>query len=161
MFNALKEHLTQRDIRFISIDGSTKPKTRQEHCDNFQYNKDVKFAVLSMTACAFGLNLTAANLVIFAELFWNPGVIWLEYNSEGFFNLIRFFKSLLQAEDRAHRIGQTKPVTIQYLLAKGTADDYIWPILKKKLDFLSKTGLSNEEFEQFEVIIILAIYFPF
>ncbi|VDO81328.1 unnamed protein product [Schistosoma margrebowiei] len=73
------------------------------------------------------LHLTAANLVIFAELFWNPGV-------------------LVQAEDRAYRIGQMDSVLIRYLIAEQTADDFIWPLVERKLEVLSKAGLNRETF---------------
>lgn len=48
------------------------------------------------------------------ELFWNPSL-------------------LIQAEDRAHRLGQTRTVRIYYLHAAGTADDIVWPLVNKKL----------------------------
>ena len=53
---------------------------------------------------------------------------------------------LTQAEDRAHRIGQTDSVTVQYLVAIGTADDKLWPMIQKKLDVLNKAGLSKDNF---------------
>lgn len=56
-----------------------------------------------------GITLTAATMVIFAELYWNPGI-------------------LIQAEDRAHRIGQKDSVNVHYLLAQGTFDDKIWSV---------------------------------
>ena len=70
-----------------------------------------------------GLTLTSASLVVFAELYWNPGV-------------------LLQAEDRVHRIGQQNSVLVQYLLGNGTFDDKFWPLLQRKLDTLQSAGLS-------------------
>lgn len=61
-----------------------------------------------------GLTFTAASHVVFAELYWNPGQI-------------------KQAEDRAHRIGQTVSVNVHYLIAKGTFDTVMWSMLNKKV----------------------------
>lgn len=60
-----------------------------------------------MEYVVIGLTLTAATTVCFAELYWNPG-------------------SLVQAEDRAHRIGQRDSVNVHYLLCKHTLDDRLW-----------------------------------
>lgn len=54
-----------------------------------------------------------------------------------------FSKILCQAEDRVHRIGQTESVVIRYLLGKGTADDYLWPAIQKKIDVLNEVGLDQ------------------
>lgn len=54
------------------------------------------------------------------------------------------FQILCQAEDRVHRIGQSDNVMIQYLVAKNTADDYLWPIIKKKLNVLNAVGLDQD-----------------
>lgn len=59
----------------IRIEGATSSENRQKFCDKFQKDDQVKVALLSITAACTGLTLTAANLVVFAELFWNPGVI--------------------------------------------------------------------------------------
>lgn len=53
---------------------------------------------------------------------------------------------MTQAEDRAHRIGQQDSVLVQYLVAQGTADDYLWPLVQKKLNVLHKAGLSKDNF---------------
>lgn len=59
---------------FIRIDGSVSSDARKSFCDQFQTEEKFRVAVLSITAASTGLTLTAANLVVFAELFWNPGV---------------------------------------------------------------------------------------
>lgn len=59
-------------------------------------------------------------------------------------NCVKLFQILCQAEDRVHRIGQNDNVIIQYLVAKDTADDYIWPLIKKKLDVLNAAGLDQD-----------------
>jgi len=59
---------------YIRIDGRVGAEERKQFCDDFQLKDNVRVAVLSITAANTGLTLTAANLVVFAELFWNPGV---------------------------------------------------------------------------------------
>ena len=75
-------------------------------------------ALLSITACGTGLTLNTASHVVFAELDWTPA-------------------NVLQAEDRAHRIGQKNTVNVHYLLARGTADEHIWQMIESKLSVIS------------------------
>lgn len=67
-------------------------------------------------------------MVLFAELHWNPSII-------------------SQAEARAHRFGQENQVVVRYLLAPGTADDSIWPMLQEKQRTLTQVGLCKDNFE--------------
>lgn len=128
MLDDIASCLTQKKYKFIRIDGSTPAGVRQSLCDQFQQNKECLVAVLSITAANTGLTLTEASAVVFAELFWNPG-------------------ALVQAEDRVHRIGQKNSVNIHYLVAKKTADDYLWPLIQNKLEVLGKAGLSEDVLE--------------
>lgn len=57
-------------------------------------------------------------------------------------------KKTVQAEDRVYRIGQKNSVLVQYLCAKGTADDELWPLVNEKLDVLSKAGLTKESLSE-------------
>ncbi|XP_030614198.1 SWI/SNF-related matrix-associated actin-dependent regulator of chromatin subfamily A-like protein 1 isoform X2 [Archocentrus centrarchus] len=121
--------LGKKNISFIRIDGATPSAERQQLCERFQYSAKTYVAVLSITAANMGLTLHSADLVIFAELFWNPGV-------------------LIQAEDRVHRIGQTSSVNIHYLVAKGTADDHLWPMIQEKMNVLEQVGLSESNLSE-------------
>lgn len=121
--------LAKKDVSYIRIDGSTPSAERQLLCEKFQHSTKPYVAVLSITAANMGLTLHAADLVIFAELFWNPGV-------------------LIQAEDRVHRIGQTCNVNIHYLVAKGTADDHLWPLIQEKMNVLEQVGLSESNLSE-------------
>ncbi|KAL6076217.1 SWI/SNF-related matrix-associated actin-dependent regulator of chromatin subfamily A-like protein 1 [Balamuthia mandrillaris] len=118
--------LEHERVEFIRIDGKTKPQDRQKLVTHFQENDVVRVAVLSMTAAGVGLTLTAAKVVLFAELFWNPG-------------------TLRQCEDRAHRIGQKDPVDVLYLVARGTLDEMIWDLIEQKLEVLGNTLNGEEE----------------
>ncbi|XP_030642537.1 SWI/SNF-related matrix-associated actin-dependent regulator of chromatin subfamily A-like protein 1 [Chanos chanos] len=129
VLDTITKELGEKGISFIRIDGSTPSAERQALCDKFQFSQKSCVAVLSITAANMGLTLHSADLVVFAELFWNPGV-------------------LIQAEDRVHRIGQTSNVDIHYLVAKGTADDYLWPMIQEKMNVLEQVGLSESNLSE-------------
>ncbi|XP_017326401.1 SWI/SNF-related matrix-associated actin-dependent regulator of chromatin subfamily A-like protein 1 isoform X1 [Ictalurus punctatus] len=124
VLDSISKELTDKAINHIRIDGSTPSADRHQLCEKFQFSEQSCVAVLSITAANMGLTLHTADLVVFAELFWNPGI-------------------LIQAEDRVHRIGQTSSVDIHYLVAKGTADDYLWPMIQEKMNVLEQVGLSE------------------
>lgn len=54
---------------------------------------------------------------------------------------------MLQAEDRAHRVGQKNAVVVQYMLARNTADDNIFPLIEKKLKMLGSVNLSSDSYK--------------
>ncbi|KFM27269.1 SWI/SNF-related matrix-associated actin-dependent regulator of chromatin subfamily A-like protein 1 [Auxenochlorella protothecoides] len=116
MLDAIEHECNRRKgLRFIRIDGSTQTSDRQRLVNSFQENADVQVAILSIKAAGVGLTLTAASTVVFAEMTWTPG-------------------DLIQAEDRAHRIGQASSVNIHFLHAKGSVDDIIWSTIQSKLE---------------------------
>ncbi|WZY93550.1 hypothetical protein YC2023_065879 [Brassica napus] len=119
MLEALHQFLKKKKVGCIRIDGSTPASSRQALVSDFQGNDEIKAAVLSIRAAGVGITLTAASTVIFAELAWTPG-------------------DLIQAEDRAHRIGQVSSVNIHYLLANDTVDDIIWDVVQSKLENLGQ-----------------------
>ncbi|KAF6213119.1 hypothetical protein GE061_010834 [Apolygus lucorum] len=125
VLDGICEMLEEKKTYYIRIDGQVNSEDRKCVADQFQELDKFRVAVLSITAAGVGLTLTSAQLVVFAELFWNPG-------------------HLLQAEDRAHRIGQKSCVLIQYLIANGTADGHLWPLVQKKLEVLNQAGLSRD-----------------
>ncbi|XP_004641407.1 SWI/SNF-related matrix-associated actin-dependent regulator of chromatin subfamily A-like protein 1 [Octodon degus] len=129
VLDAITKELERKHVSHIRIDGSTPSADREDLCQQFQLSQGHSVAVLSITAANMGLTFSSADLVVFAELFWNPGV-------------------LIQAEDRVHRIGQTNSVGIHYLVARGTADDYLWPLIQEKIKVLGEAGLSETNFSE-------------
>lgn len=119
MLGAIHQLFLKKKLHCIRIDGGTPAASRQALVTEFQEKDDVKAAVLSIKAGGVGLTLTAASTVIFAELSWTPG-------------------DLIQAEDRAHRIGQVSSVNIYYLLANDTVDDIIWDVVRSKFENLGQ-----------------------
>ena len=123
--------LKARGSDFIRIDGGTMSKERQKRIEKFQNSSICRVALLSITSAGVAITLTAASTVYFAELFWTPA-------------------SLLQAEDRAHRIGQTAEVNIFYFRSQGTIDDLLWPLLQYKIKTLGEVfeGVKFLDIEQ-------------
>jgi len=101
----LRQYLEAKAISYQYLDGSTPNKERQRRVEAFQAGQGDVF-LISLKAGGTGLNLTAADYVIHMDPWWNPAV-------ED------------QASDRAHRIGQRRPVTIYRLVAKGTLEEKI------------------------------------
>ena len=125
MLDAIQEQVIKESVKFIRIDGSTTSENRYKGVQAFQNNKECMVAVLSILAAGQGLTLTAASTVVVAEMAWSPGV-------------------MIQAEDRAHRIGQVKSVNVHYLFGPGTLDEYIWPKIQEKLNIVSGTLDNNQ-----------------
>ncbi len=110
----LREHLQQHSIAYQYLDGSTPQKQRQQAIDAFQKGEGEVF-LISLKAGGTGLNLTAADYVIHMDPWWNPAV-------ED------------QASDRAHRMGQERPVTIYRLVTQGTIEEQIVSLHHEKRD---------------------------
>ncbi len=114
----IEEHLAEAGIPYQYLDGSTPAKLRTERIAAFQAGKGDAF-LISLKAGGVGLNLTAADYVIHMDPWWNPA-------AED------------QASDRAHRIGQTRPVTIYRLVTKGTIEEQIVELHRSKRELADR-----------------------
>ena len=110
----IKELLDKKGISYQYLDGSTSMSNRKKVVNAFQSGEGDLF-LISLKAGGSGLNLTAADFVVHMDPWWNPAV-------ED------------QASDRAHRIGQKRPVTIYRMVAKDTIEDKIVALHKHKRD---------------------------
>ncbi len=113
----IREYLDEKGISYQYLDGSTPAGRRRERISAFQ-NGEGELFLISLKAGGSGLNLTAADYVIHMDPWWNPAV-------ED------------QASDRAHRIGQTRPVTIYRLVTKGTIEEQIVKLHREKRELAS------------------------
>lgn len=111
MLQLIKTTLDQDGVKYEYLDGST--KDRQERVDHFNKDETCSAFLISLKAGGTGLNLTGADTVVHFDPWWNPAV-------ED------------QATDRAHRIGQTKVVTVYRLIARGTVEEKILQLSDKK-----------------------------
>jgi superfamily II DNA or RNA helicase len=110
----IRKHLDARGIKYQYLDGSTPMQERKKRVDAFQAGEGDVF-LISLKAGGVGINLTAADYVIHMDPWWNPAV-------ED------------QASDRAHRMGQQRPVTIYRLVARHTIEEGIVDLHKHKRD---------------------------
>lgn len=139
------DFLTEQLFRFrpVVITGDRTAQERARAVDTFQNDDRCKLLLATPKAGGVGLNLVAGNYVFHFDHWWNPATV-------------------RQAEDRVHRIGQTKDVFVYHLWTEGTVEDRIRGILERKrklyddvIDELSNvqsSGLSEAElFELFDL----------
>ena len=110
----LRDELDRKGVSYQYLDGSTPARQRKQRVEAFQAGEGDVF-LISLKAGGQGLNLTAADYVIHMDPWWNPAV-------ED------------QASDRAHRLGQQRPVTIYRLITKGTIEQRITQLHASKRD---------------------------
>jgi SNF2 family DNA or RNA helicase len=113
LLDLLEPHLGQAGIRFCRLDGNT--RDREKVVREFQEPNGPETMLLSLKAGGTGLNLTAADHVFLLDLWWNPAVEQ-------------------QAADRAHRIGQNRPVFVNRLVARDTVEERILKLQAHKRD---------------------------
>jgi len=115
LLNILDDYCRYRQFSYLRMDGQTSSEDRDKRIEEFQNpNSDKWIFLISTRAGGLGINLHAANIVILYDSDWNPQVD-------------------LQAIDRAHRIGQTKPVIIYRFVCEGTVEEKIVERAAKKL----------------------------
>ena len=129
LLNILDDYCRYRHFAYLRMDGQTSSEERDKRIEEFQNPESDKWIFLISTrAGGLGINLHAANIVILYDSDWNPQVD-------------------LQAIDRAHRIGQTKPVIIYRFVCEGTVEEKIVEraATKLKIDHLIiQKGKKNE-----------------
>jgi SNF2 family DNA or RNA helicase len=133
----VRQALDERGISYRYIDGSTAVKERQKQVDAFQ-NGEGELFLISLKAGGLGLNLTAADYVIHLDPWWNPAV-------ED------------QASDRAHRIGQQRPVTIYRLVAQNTIEEKIIQLHSRKRELAESLLEGSDQASKLSTDEILAL----
>ncbi|MAG29561.1 MAG: helicase [Deltaproteobacteria bacterium] len=111
LLDLVEPGLAEREIEWLRLDGST--RDRGLVVDRFQGEHGPPVMLLSLRAGGTGLNLTAADHVFLLDPWWNPAVE-------------------AQAADRAHRIGQQRPVVVHRLIARGTVEEGILMLHERK-----------------------------
>jgi SNF2 family DNA or RNA helicase len=123
MLSILRQELNTRQIPYCYLDGST--KERQKIVHQFNSDRQIPIFLISLKAGGTGLNLTGADMVIHYDPWWNPAVEQ-------------------QATDRAYRIGQKRTVYGIKLLTRGTIEEKVLEMQKRKQAVIDAT-LSNDE----------------
>jgi len=114
----VERHKSKLNDAAVTITGSCSAQERMNAVDRFQTDPDIRVALCNIIAGGVGITLTAGTHVIFQDLDWVPA-------------------NHAQAEDRCYRLGQTKPVTVEYFHAEGSLDGYTAELLAKKMDLIA------------------------
>ncbi|CAK59159.1 unnamed protein product (macronuclear) [Paramecium tetraurelia] len=140
VLDAVQEYCVENNIQYMRIDGSVSIEQRHLNVQMFQNNEAIRIAILSVTSANYGITLTAASTIVFGEMHWTPAI-------------------MMQAEDRAHRIGQVQCVDCHYLIGDGTLDDHIFNKIENKMNTVSnfidgqKQNLGAQEFSANEILM--------
>ena len=119
LLDLLEVPISQQDWEYRRYDGSMNPKARNDAVIDFTDKANCRIMLVSLKAGNAGLNLTAASQVIVFDPFWNP-----------------FIEE--QAIDRAHRIGQMKPVRVHRILVPNTVEDRILALQERKRELIER-----------------------
>lgn len=133
----VEQRLKKRGIEYCYLDGSMSAKKRKQQVEKFQAG-DAPLFLISLKAGGTGLNLTAADYVLHLDPWWNPAVEQ-------------------QASDRAHRLGQTRPVTVYRLIAKNTIEEKILELHEHKQALADKLLTGNGDTGQLSKDQLLAL----
>ena len=135
----LAQRLDESQVSYYTITGATPKKERVDLVNEFNAN-DVPVFLVSLKAGGTGLNLTGASVVIHADPWWNAA-------------------AQQQATDRAHRIGQTRVVSVQKVIAKGTIEECILHLQEEKSKLadqvISASGMSLANLSTEELLDLL------
>jgi hypothetical protein len=126
VMDTAEQTFTKQGVRFASIRGDQTPGARQRNIDAFTGDPDVAVAVCSLTSAGVGLNLQVASNLVLAELSWTDA-------------------EQTQAIDRAHRIGQTEPVTAWRIIAAQTIDARIAELIDSKAGLAARALDGSDE----------------
>lgn len=113
VLDLLEDFMCVRGHKTVRLDGSSKLDERRDVVDAFQTDPTIFVFLLSTRAGGLGINLTAADTVVFYDSDWNPTMD-------------------AQAMDRAHRLGQTRPVTVYRLITRNSVEERILQRAKQK-----------------------------
>ncbi|KAJ3183436.1 putative DNA helicase ino80 [Geranomyces variabilis] len=128
MMDLMEEYMSSRQYQYLRLDGSTSIYDRRDLVNDWQTRPELFVFLLSTRAGGLGINLTAADTVIFFDSDWNPTCDQ-------------------QAMDRSHRLGQTKQVMVYRLITVGTIEERILMRARQK-DQIQKVVISGGEFKQ-------------
>ncbi|XP_010278306.1 PREDICTED: helicase-like transcription factor CHR28 isoform X1 [Nelumbo nucifera] len=125
MLDLLEARLKSSSIQYRRLDGTMSIVARDKAVKDFNSLPEVSVMIMSLKAASLGLNMVAACRVLLLDLWWNP-------TTED------------QAIDRAHRIGQTRPVTVLRLTVKDTVEDRILALQQKKREMVASAFGEDE-----------------
>ncbi|KDP20917.1 hypothetical protein JCGZ_21388 [Jatropha curcas] len=125
MLDLLEACLKNSSIQYRRLDGTMSVVARDKAVKDFNTLPEVSVMIMSLKAASLGLNMVAACRVLLLDLWWNP-------TTED------------QAIDRAHRIGQTRPVTVLRLTVKDTVEDRILALQQKKREMVASAFGEDE-----------------